>query len=218
MISKRRKTLGLLKGRKAFGMIFAVFLLLIPIAASATPIATSEDTDDDIVLKLTVTSGITSLGATTPYAYYTDYQAFVNYTDKEVELFCVEDEPAGVGTNVTYDLYKLDNSDLNTMRAAWIADNYWWRDSSQKGQAQQAIWYLLGVVDFINDDLSGSAKEIYSLAQGIGYFDTSKWLLAANEGRQDYLMRAPVPEPATLMMMGIGLLGVGLVTRRKIQK
>jgi hypothetical protein len=54
-------------------------------------------------------------------------------------------------------------------------------------------------------------------ANKIGSFDASGFFVAKIDGHQDQLVAAPVPEPATMLLVGIGLLGLGVVGRKRIK-
>ncbi len=48
--------------------------------------------------------------------------------------------------------------------------------------------------------------------------DVSNGLLATNAGTPEFLLRAPVFKPTTLLLLSTGLIGLAGVSRRKIEK
>jgi hypothetical protein len=83
---------------------------------------------------------------------------------------------------------------------------------------QLAIWETLYDGRFSSE--SGDRTlfgKMMSEANQIGSFDASGFFVAKIEGHQDQLVAAPVPEPATMLLMGIGLLGLGVVGRKRIK-
>lgn len=83
---------------------------------------------------------------------------------------------------------------------------------------QLAIWKTLYKDDF--SPVAGGDvalfREMRASLDQIGTFDPSGFFVAEIDG-QDQLVAAPVPEPATMLLMGIGLLGLGVVGRKRLK-
>ena len=179
------------------------------------------------------------------WAYYADNTRDIGDYDPSFQTFCVEYGEyfySGVPYYVTISDSAFNGGvgsggDPISLGTAWLYYqfatgtlgnyNYGSDRSTSAGYLQDIIWYLEGEVGAITNPVANPFDDMLTTkfesignakADNNGTYSVAVLNLYDSKGglRQDQLVL--VPEPSTLLLLGAGLLGLGLLGRRKFKK